>query len=207
VTPAERLLERLDGVRPNGKSRWTARCPSHADKTSSLSIREIDDGRVLAHCFGGCTTPAVLAAVGLEIRDLFIPRETNSRPAESERDRLEREFNRKHPTADESFFESWVQLHGAGWRELGTPVGRAAMEYAATANVPDLPGELIAHHRLGLDVPLERPPFGPKNLEALASWLAECLRAAFQPLEQLSRAEFRTATSTSKEVRKWTHAI
>ena len=74
MTPAERILERLDDVRPNGKARWTARCPSHADKTSSLSIREADDGRVLLHCFGGCATDAVVGAVGLELRDLFAPR-------------------------------------------------------------------------------------------------------------------------------------
>jgi hypothetical protein len=74
MTPAERFLERLDGMRPNGANRWTARCPSHTDKNSSLSIRETDDGRVLIHCFGGCATDAVLAAVGLELKDLFTPR-------------------------------------------------------------------------------------------------------------------------------------
>jgi hypothetical protein len=36
-----------------------------------LSIRELDDGRVLLHDFGGCETEAVLAAVGLGLGDLF----------------------------------------------------------------------------------------------------------------------------------------
>jgi hypothetical protein len=140
-------------------------------------------------------TPAQAAQELLERAGLSNTARTASRPAESERDRLEREFRREHPNADPDFFNDWLELRGTGWREFGAPVGRAAMEYAATAIVPDLPGELITHHRLGLDVPLEYPPFGPKNLEVLASWIAESLRAAFQPLEQLRTAQFRTPTS------------
>ena len=205
MTPADRLLERLDAVRPNGASRWTARCPAHTDRSSSLSVRDTGD-RVLIHCFAGCATSDVLAAVGLEIQDLFPALETTYRPVETQSQRLEREFKREHPKANQDFFKDWVQLRGTGWREIGTPVGRAAMEYAATANVPDLPGELLAHHMLGLEVPLETPPFGPGNLEALASWIAEALRPAFQSPERATTAEFRTPT-TRKEVRPWTHAI
>lgn len=65
------LLERLDGVRKTGSDRYVARCPAHADKTPSLSIREMSDGRVLIHCFGGCETEDVLAAVGLTFRDVM----------------------------------------------------------------------------------------------------------------------------------------
>ncbi|HVS15501.1 MAG TPA: hypothetical protein VMV46_16375 [Thermoanaerobaculia bacterium] len=34
-------------------------------------MRELEDGRVLAHCFAGCDPAAVLEAIGLELRDLF----------------------------------------------------------------------------------------------------------------------------------------
>jgi hypothetical protein len=68
---AEVLLSRLDKVRKTGPDRWLARCPAHADKTASLSIRELPDGRTLAHCFAGCGVDAVLAAANLEITDLF----------------------------------------------------------------------------------------------------------------------------------------
>jgi hypothetical protein len=36
-----------------------------------LSIRELDDGRVLLHDFGGCETGDVLAALGLTLADLY----------------------------------------------------------------------------------------------------------------------------------------
>jgi hypothetical protein len=65
------LLDKLEAVRPTGPGRWLARCPAHADTVPSLSIRELDDGRVLVHDFGECTTEAVLAAVGLRFDDLF----------------------------------------------------------------------------------------------------------------------------------------
>lgn len=65
------LLERLDGVRKTGSDKYVARCPAHADKTPSLSIREMSDGRTLVHCFGGCEVEDVLAAVGLTFRDVM----------------------------------------------------------------------------------------------------------------------------------------
>ncbi|HEX7113746.1 MAG TPA: hypothetical protein VF193_01330 [Steroidobacter sp.] len=65
------LLSRLDGVRSTGRGKWIAKCPAHADRTPSLSIREGDDGRVLVHCFGGCEAADVIGAVGLQLSDLF----------------------------------------------------------------------------------------------------------------------------------------
>ena len=196
---ADRVLDLLENVRPNGKSRWTARCPGHADKTSSLSIRDTDD-RVLIYCFAGCPTSDVLNAVGLEIQDLFLARGKSFRPVETQSQRLEREFKREHPKANQDFFKDWLELRSTGWRETGAPIGRAAMQFAANANVPDLPGELIAHHMLGQSVPLERPPFGQSNLEALASWIAECLRPAFHSLESVTTAESRTTTRPTAPV-------
>ncbi len=68
---AENLLSRLEGVRVTGRDRWLARCPGHEDKSPSLSIRELDDGRVLLHCFAGCSVQEVLAALGLDFEALF----------------------------------------------------------------------------------------------------------------------------------------
>ena len=53
TSPTERALDLLEDVRQTGLDQWMARCPSHEDKTPSLSIREGDDGRVLLHCFAG----------------------------------------------------------------------------------------------------------------------------------------------------------
>ncbi len=70
---ASTLLDRLQRVRPVGKGRWVASCPAHEDRSPSLSIRELDDGRLLLHDFGGCSVGDVVAAVGLQLSDLFPP--------------------------------------------------------------------------------------------------------------------------------------
>src|SRR5258706_11949285 len=67
----ESLLSSLDGVRSTGSGRWLAKCPAHDDKNASLSIRELDDGRVLLHDFAGCEVEHVLCAVGLTFDALF----------------------------------------------------------------------------------------------------------------------------------------
>ena len=48
-----------------------ALCSSHPDKSPSLSVRELEDGRVLIHCFSGCGSADVLGAIGLSLADLF----------------------------------------------------------------------------------------------------------------------------------------
>jgi hypothetical protein len=69
---AEAVLARLDRVRRVGDGRWIAQCPAHESKSkSSLAIREVDDGRILVHDFGGCRVAEVLAAIGLRLDDLF----------------------------------------------------------------------------------------------------------------------------------------
>lgn len=81
---ADTLLSLLDKVKPTGKGRWVACCPAHADKRPSLSVREMDDGRILVHCFSaGCSVHEIVQAVGLELSDLFPPRTTGN--ARSER--------------------------------------------------------------------------------------------------------------------------
>ena len=72
---AARLLDRLSGVRATGVGRWTARCPAHEDRSPSLSVRELDDGRVLIHDFGGCDVDSILGALGLTVAELFPPRD------------------------------------------------------------------------------------------------------------------------------------
>src|SRR5262249_25779904 len=67
----EAFLSRLEGVRERSHDNWVARCPAHDDKFPSLSIREGDDGRVLVHCFAGCTVDEITGALGLRISDLF----------------------------------------------------------------------------------------------------------------------------------------
>jgi hypothetical protein len=67
------LLSRLTKVRGRDGS-WTACCPAHDDRGPSLSVKALDDGRILLHCFAGCGTDAVLGVVGLTMQDLMPPR-------------------------------------------------------------------------------------------------------------------------------------
>ncbi len=67
---ADPLLARLHGVRKSGDG-WSARCPAHDDRQNSLSVNSGDDGRILLHCFAGCRPEGIVAALGLEMKDLF----------------------------------------------------------------------------------------------------------------------------------------
>jgi len=72
---ADAILSRLERVKRSGPGRWIARCPAHDDRTPSFSIRETDDGRLLLHCFAGCSVADIVAALGLTLSDLMPPRE------------------------------------------------------------------------------------------------------------------------------------
>lgn len=76
-SPTDVFLSRLDRVKRTSPSSWTARCPAHEDKGPSLSIREAGDSKVLLHCFAGCSVHEVVKAVGLQLEDLFPPRQND----------------------------------------------------------------------------------------------------------------------------------
>jgi hypothetical protein len=71
MSPVDKLLDRLDGVRQTAPGRWIAKCPAHEDRGPSLSIRELEDGRILLHDFAGCGVGDVVASLGLTLSDLF----------------------------------------------------------------------------------------------------------------------------------------
>lgn len=77
------LLDRLQKVKKTGENRWIACCPAHADRSPSLSIRELDDGRTLLHCFGGCESFSVLTSVGLDWSAMFAPNQQDAPPSHS----------------------------------------------------------------------------------------------------------------------------
>lgn len=65
------LISRLTRVKKTGPGRWLACCPAHDDKSPSLAVRVVEDGRILIHCFAECSTSDILGAVGLTFDDLF----------------------------------------------------------------------------------------------------------------------------------------
>lgn len=71
MTAAEKLLDRLEGVRKTGEGKWQARCPGHDDRNPSLSVTASRD-RVLVHDHADrCTPEEIVAAVGLSLADLY----------------------------------------------------------------------------------------------------------------------------------------
>lgn len=76
----ETFLSALDKVKRNGKGQWVACCPSHQDKSPSMTIAETDDGRVLVHCFAGCSVEEILGAVGMGFDVLYPPKPERHEP-------------------------------------------------------------------------------------------------------------------------------
>ncbi|MNZ12505.1 hypothetical protein D3C78_293830 [compost metagenome] len=113
-SPIDLVLSRLDGVKPTGKGKWMARTPTREDRTPSLSIRELDDGRVLLKDFGGDDTPDVLAAIGLTFADLY-PNSAR-RPA------------RRRPNSTAINVERCIVTYGTSLLEQGTKLPPSDLE-------------------------------------------------------------------------------
>lgn len=81
TTPINTIIDRLERAGKTPKQhgeRWQAKCPAHPDNNPSLSISNgTEPGTVLLHCFAGCTPTDITAALGLELKDLFPPKERN----------------------------------------------------------------------------------------------------------------------------------
>lgn len=59
------ILNKLKNVTRKGQTDYTARCPAHDDSRNSLSVSAGDNGRVLLHCFAGCSYENIRAALGM----------------------------------------------------------------------------------------------------------------------------------------------
>lgn len=77
----EALLSRLTKVR--GRSgNFVACCPAHEDSSPSLSVKQ-QDGKIIMHCFAGCSVENIVNAVGMNMTDLFPPSEARyDKPAQ-----------------------------------------------------------------------------------------------------------------------------
>ena len=70
ILTVHEILARLGRVSKTHAG-WTARCPAHEDERPSLSVAAAEDGRVLLRCFASCDVEAIVAALRIEMRDLF----------------------------------------------------------------------------------------------------------------------------------------
>lgn len=84
--PVDAVLSRLD-AKPTSTDRWRAACPVCGERNqSTLSIGVGDNGAVLMRCFkSGCAVDQIAGALGLELSDLFPPKDSHARPLERRR--------------------------------------------------------------------------------------------------------------------------
>ena len=121
MTPAEKFLSRVDGVKRTGPGRWIFRVPTREDKRPSGSLRELEDGRILVHDFAGDSVPDILAAIGLEMSDLYPDRMEQAKPGE----------RRPFPAADALrcvAFECLVVAAAAAALAAGQPISSVDRE-------------------------------------------------------------------------------
>jgi hypothetical protein len=86
MSPVERVLERLNNPRPMGADRWRCACPAHGgSNTSTLSVGVGENGAVLLRCWSGCALEDITAALGMDVLDLFPPRDASAPPLKRRR--------------------------------------------------------------------------------------------------------------------------
>jgi hypothetical protein len=71
VTAYDLVCRRLHEVTGYAGRNGSWRCPAHDDRNPSLSVKAANDGTVLLHCHAGCHSADILAALALDVRDLF----------------------------------------------------------------------------------------------------------------------------------------
>lgn len=72
TSPREKFLARVEH-RTTGRDHGVFRVPTRRDRNMSGTWRELADGRLLVHDHGGDGLEEILAAIGLELADLFPP--------------------------------------------------------------------------------------------------------------------------------------
>jgi len=142
TAPFDRLTATLERVRPmtprQGQTRAVlASGTCHGGRSGSLSVAETSAGNVIVHCFTGCNTEKIVAALGLTLRDLFVP----SNPAELRRREDDRKAMRRRYARDPKGTRDTL-LHSALDRR------RDELEQQrGYAGVPLLTGDLEAARR------------------------------------------------------------
>jgi putative DNA primase/helicase len=120
------VLELFHNARANGANRYLASCPTPAhkygDRHQSLSITIAPDGTVLLHCFAGCETRDICAAIGLELKDLFArDLARGHRPIyklpeivvdKGKQERLEQTWDNCRPLDGSDFASKYLQARG-----------------------------------------------------------------------------------------------
>ena len=85
----QKLLAALgDNVKPRGKD-YIARCPVHNDKDFAMTIKQLHDGSVIAHCFACHANGLDLyKSLGLDLSELFGDKDNTNFVPQGIRDQL-----------------------------------------------------------------------------------------------------------------------
>jgi hypothetical protein len=104
------LRERDCKPKSNASGQWEACCPAHEDKHASLSVKECVDGTVVVHCHASCNPDAIAKALGLEMRDLFPPKDGPRSPTKKPSTRSNGRARRGHRRPEHAlafFVKDW----------------------------------------------------------------------------------------------------
>jgi predicted P-loop ATPase len=71
IRPLDQVLDKLGYHGDRNRTEYKCYCPAHDDGKESLSVTVGKDDKVVLHCFAGCTTEAIVKAMGLAMTDLF----------------------------------------------------------------------------------------------------------------------------------------
>jgi len=71
MSKLDNLLSRLKKVKKTGNDSFIACCPAHDDKSPSMTIREVENGKLLIHCFAECSIENIIGSIGLDFDDIM----------------------------------------------------------------------------------------------------------------------------------------
>ena len=109
------VLSKVEKVKPTGEGKWLAPCPAHNDRSPSLAIKETVDGKILLHCFAGCSVHEIVESMGLTLADLMPDNPTYKKG------RKPPKFN-KYELFDRVVFESTILLLAIRWLLSNKPL-------------------------------------------------------------------------------------
>jgi len=126
------ILSRVEKAKRTGADSWVCCCPAHEDRNPSMTVRELDDGRILIHCFAGCSVEEILSSLGLSFDALF-----PDKPIE-----YAKPLRRPFPAADVLeclAFETSIVVMASGDLLQGKPISEAdhARLIVAAARIED----------------------------------------------------------------------
>lgn len=115
------LLSRLHSVTREAKG-WLACCPAHGDRNPSLIVGVGDSGNIVLHCRSRhCSTEAIVASIGMEMKDLMPPRVEEAPKELAWDDRIEATYD-FHDERGQVLYQE-VRLHSPKDFKLRRPSG------------------------------------------------------------------------------------